>query len=100
MKRVRCLLGSGFDAMKTWEEWKRKRLFTNETPMFSYNSLLFYSELVLWLKYSLRNAMNSTQWVVAEMRFMVNSSFIVNHKELFAWTHCAVHSSVLQSFNA
>ena len=24
--RVRSLLGSGFDAMKTWEEWKRKRL--------------------------------------------------------------------------
>ena len=23
--RVRCLLGSGFDAMKTSKEWKRKR---------------------------------------------------------------------------
>ena len=73
MMRVRCLLGSVYNAMKTWEEWKRKRLFTNETPMLSYNSLYFYSELVLWLKCFLRNAMNSTQWVVAEMRFMVNS---------------------------
>ena len=25
MMRVRCLLGSGFDAMKTSKEWKRKR---------------------------------------------------------------------------
>lgn len=73
MEKVKCLLGSGFEERKTMEEWKRKRLFTNETPMLSYNSLLFYSELVLWLKFFLRNAMNSTQWVVAGMWFMVNS---------------------------
>ncbi len=52
---------------------EKETLFTNETPMFSYNSLYYYSELVLWLKCFLRNAMNSTQWVVAEMWFMVNS---------------------------
>lgn len=53
MKRVRCLLGSGFEGRKTVEEWKRKLLFINETPCsvtihFIFILSLYYGWNILW----------------------------------------------------